>query len=64
MNKIWHNSWPKNVRKQIEYPDITLHEHFENLVQKNQNFPFVSILGINFTYNQINEQAIEWHMLF
>ena len=57
MEKIWFNSWPKNVRKQIEYPDITLHEHFENLVQKNPNLPFLSILGINFTYTQVNEQA-------
>jgi long-chain acyl-CoA synthetase len=57
MNKIWYNSWPKNVNKHIEYPDITLHEHFENLVQKNKNLPFLSILGINFTYTQVNEQA-------
>jgi hypothetical protein len=57
MDYIWHNSWPKNVRKHIEYPNITLHNHFENLALNNQELPFLSILGINFTYTQVHEQA-------
>lgn len=57
MEFIWYNSWPKNVRKHIEYPNVTLHEHFESIVQKNQENPFLSILGINFTYKDVNDQA-------
>ncbi|MHA1995968.1 MAG: AMP-binding protein [Candidatus Hodarchaeales archaeon] len=57
MESLWYNSWPEGVRKHIDYPNVTLHEHFEDIVKKNQDHPFLSILGINYSYGEVNEQA-------
>ena len=57
MEYTWFNSWPKNVRRHIEYPVITLHDHFENIVNKIPDHPFLSILGMEFTYIEVNDQA-------
>ena len=51
----WYKSWPKSVKKSIKYPKITLHKNFEKIVEKNGDFPFLSILGISYTYREINE---------
>ncbi|MHA1966318.1 MAG: AMP-binding protein [Candidatus Hodarchaeales archaeon] len=53
----WYKSWPKSVKKSITYPTITVHKNFEKIVEKNGDFPFLSILGISYTYREINESA-------
>jgi long-chain acyl-CoA synthetase len=57
MDNLWFKSWPKDVKKHLEYPSICLHKHFEEKVRKNSEHSFLSILGINFTYSTINTQA-------
>jgi long-chain acyl-CoA synthetase len=53
----WYKSWPKKVRKKIKYPSITIHRHFEKIVEKNTNHPFLSILGLTYSYTEVNELA-------
>ncbi len=53
----WYKSWPKNVKKVIDYPSITLHKHFEEIVEKNADYPFLSILGMNYSYAKVDESA-------
>ena len=54
---IWYKSWPNNVKKEIQYPSITLHKHFEKIVKKNTDYPFLSILGMNYSYIEVDESA-------
>jgi long-chain acyl-CoA synthetase len=53
----WYKSWPKKVRTKIEYPSITIHRHFEKIVGKNTNHPFLSILGFTYSYTEVDELA-------
>jgi long-chain acyl-CoA synthetase len=53
----WYKSWPKNVRKNIDYPSITLHKHFERIVKKNADLPFLSIRGLTYSYIEVDESA-------
>ncbi|MFX1506899.1 MAG: AMP-binding protein [Promethearchaeota archaeon] len=53
----WYDSWPKKVKKTIEYPSITLHKHFEKIVEKNVDHPFLSILGLNYSYREVDDSA-------
>lgn len=54
---LWYKSWPKNVRKNIDYPSITLHKHFERIVEKNTDQTFLSIIGLNYSYEEVDESA-------
>ena len=53
----WYDSWPKKVKKAIEYPSITLHKHFEEIVEKNVDHPFLSILGLKYSYREVDDSA-------
>jgi long-chain acyl-CoA synthetase len=53
----WFDSWPKKVKKTIEYPSLALHKHFENIVEKNVDHPFLSILGIKYSYREVDDSA-------
>ncbi len=57
MEALWYKSWPEGVRKHLDYPNITIHTHFELAVNKNKNHPFLSILGMDYSYVEINDQA-------
>ncbi len=52
--RIWYKSWPKGVRKVIDYPSITLHDHFNNIAEKNKDLSFMSLRGIEFSYKEVN----------
>ena len=53
----WYRSWPKNVRKSLKYPNISLNDVFDQSVNRNKNLPYLSILGIDYTYQKVNEKA-------
>lgn len=53
----WDVSWPKGVRKHLKYPQKSLHHVFEEAVIRNQDRPYLSILGMEFSYNKVNELA-------
>ncbi|MBD3353232.1 MAG: AMP-binding protein [Candidatus Lokiarchaeota archaeon] len=55
--KLWYKSWPKGIKKTLEYPNISVHKMFENIVSKNSDINYLSILGINFTFGQVNDYA-------
>ncbi len=57
MEALWYKSWPDGVRKHLDYPNITIHAHFEDTVRRNPDYPFLSILGMNYSYSEINDQA-------
>ncbi len=53
----WNVSWPKGVRKTLHYPEVPLFELFHESVVRNQDYPYLNILGINYSFNEVNEKA-------
>ena len=53
----WYQSWPKDIRKHLRYPNKSLHELFGESVNRNSDLPYLSILGKDYTYNYINDMA-------
>jgi len=56
-HKLWYKSWPKGVRKELDYPLVSVHDHFEKLVTKNAERTYLSILGLDYSYAEVNDQA-------
>ncbi|QEE17432.1 AMP-binding protein [Promethearchaeum syntrophicum] len=54
---LWYQSWPKDIRKHLTYPNKSLHELFTESVKRNSDLPYLSILGIDYSYNQINDMS-------
>ena len=44
-------------KKVIEIPDSTVHGIFEEYVKKNSDLPFLSLLGIDYSYSKVNDMA-------
>ena len=57
VDKLWYKSWPKGIKKVIEIPNATVHGIFEEYAQKNAEEPFLSLLGIEYTYAKVNDMA-------
>lgn len=55
--KVWYKSWPKGVKKNLEYPEIELHKLFEKTVHRNYNRTYLSLMGIEWTFGEINDTA-------
>ncbi|MFX1512963.1 MAG: long-chain fatty acid--CoA ligase [Promethearchaeota archaeon] len=49
--------WPTGVSKTLNYPSITINQQFENLVKKNPELTYVSLLGIEYSYAEVNDMA-------
>lgn len=54
---LWHKSWPTGIKKTRNYPTFCIHEMFIEIAKKNPDLPFLSILGINYSYKQIDEES-------
>ncbi len=49
--------WPTGVKKKLNYPSITIHQQFEKLVDKNSELTYLSLLGIEYSYAEVNHMA-------
>lgn len=54
---IWFKSWPKGVPKHIEYPIISIHDNFDNIADNNPDLPYLSILGMDYSYKTVKDQS-------
>jgi len=55
--KVWFKSWPKGVGKNLEYPSKSVHKMFEEVVEKNPDLTYLSVMGNDYSYSGINESA-------
>jgi long-chain acyl-CoA synthetase len=56
-DKIWYKSWPKGIKKVIDIPNTTVHGIFEEFAAKNAEIPYLSLLGIDYSYGKVNDMA-------
>ncbi|MFX0114349.1 MAG: long-chain fatty acid--CoA ligase [Candidatus Hodarchaeota archaeon] len=54
-DKVWYKCWPEGVQKTIEYPSITLHDHFEVIARKNADMTYLSLLAIEYSYTEVSD---------
>ena len=57
VDQLWYKSWPKGIEKVIDIPNTTVHEIFEQYANKNPDLPFLSLLGIDYSYFKVNDMA-------
>ncbi len=55
--KPYHKFWPTGVKKVVDYPIVSIHEHFKKLVERNKERTYLSILGVNYSYLRVDEES-------
>src|SRR6056297_3088308 len=56
-NKPYFKYWPDGVKKYVDYPNITIQEHFVKKAEQNKNRTYLSILGVDYSYQRVDEES-------
>lgn len=56
-SKPWFRSWPTGVRQRIDIPTVTVHQRFSEVVAEHPTQPFLTLLGMRYSYQDIADWA-------
>jgi len=60
MQQPWHHSWPKDVPRTLEYPNISLFQMLERSRDRNPTAPSITFYGKTLTYDALHAQVVSF----